>query len=574
MAAKKPRSGSDDVSQDDEEDILAELGVERDEETGELLASEKKVRELGAIDVESIKENRRLDRVVSRKRANEKDVNINAHDLMTKYETLLRMWDHDTIHISVNRITGSPIERVIREQPKSSGELYDLLMEIHGSNEEAKYALKFYDRGSHKIRARYQITLPDTRQQQGQPMVSAPQPEQKQPQTAVPSVEQSPSQTVNPLQQMRDMWQMLNEMRSTIQAQQTTPVAPVAAPPPPPPAPPPPPPPSGADPASMMAWMQQQMMSTMQQMMQQATPAQAPQPQHDPSAMMRWMSETFDRMFEQISKMQRPAEAPAPQPPPQSQTTTLREALELLREMKEMEKPSRRADEEDDDDRGPVRGRGRGYDPRYDRRYDEYDRPPYDRPSYDPRRFAPRDPQPEVPPKPSDPLSQVKESLNLVKQLQTLLPGQENQTAAIVASPEEKEDDSPVRVLDTGSGKIVFDRKDGTLRTWETGLANMDKVFNWVGEQADALRRAQAEARQRQEAQQQVQQLPPGHVLVTDGYEPPEGYVAVPVSQEPPVQRQPEPERPQQQMQQSPLPPPPEHVPPPIQTWQTPSIED
>jgi len=112
-------------------------------------------------------------------------------------------------------------------------------------------------------------------------------------------------------------------------------------------------------------------------------------------------------------------------------------------------------------------------------------------------------------------------------------------------SPAEEDDGSPVRVVETGPARVVYNKEDGSVRGFETIVANADKIFKFVGEQADRLRDAQERRVQQQQPQQRV--LPRGYVEVGPGYQPPPGFVAVPVDD---------------------LPPPPEYVPPPVsRTW-------
>jgi len=158
-------------------------------------------------------------------------------------------------------------------------------------------------------------------------------------------------------------------------------------------------------------------------------------------------------------------------------------------------------------------------------------------------------------------MSVVRTAVDVVQEMNSLLPSQGEQPTGVATAIAPEEDDSPVQIIDAGPAKLVVNKEDGTLRKWETGWANMDKVLKWVGEQHEKMQQAAA---QQQQQQQRPQQLPPGYVEVRPGYQPPPGYVAVPVD-------------PQQ------LPPPPEQMPPPIQeapqqqqpsrrTWSAPTI--
>ncbi len=138
-------SGGSPTAQQDEADIVAEVGAEHDEESGELVADEAKIREVGAIDASTVIENERLQAIVNRKKAGEKKVIFNADDLLTEYETLIKVWPVNTFDISVKRLTGSALEHVITSRPRTGAELYNTLMAMHGQFEEAKYAIKFFD---------------------------------------------------------------------------------------------------------------------------------------------------------------------------------------------------------------------------------------------------------------------------------------------------------------------------------------------------------------------------------------------------------------------------------------------
>lgn len=147
----------------------------------------------------------------------------------------------------------------------------------------------------------------------------------------------------------------------------------------------------------------------------------------------------------------------------------------------------------------------------------------------------------------------------------------------------EPDDDSPVKVVDLGGAKGVFNKDDGSTRFMESVLANIPGVFKAAGDAWEAMRKARAE----QDARRQVQhQLPPGYVEVGPGYVPPEGFTAVavgvpaPVQAQPvqamPVQAAPAPVRAAQPVQV--LPDPPAQMPAPLveeqpqQTWTPPSF--
>lgn len=167
---RDPDTGS--PAQQDEADVFEEVGAERDE-SGELLADEARIRALGAVDAESVIENRRLAAIVGKKRSGKKEVPFNAGDILTKYETLIKFWPANTIDIGVKRLTGAPVQHLITSRPRSAPELFEALKLVHGQYEEAKYEIKFFDNNSKEFRGNGQITMPDTRPpspQQGQPM--------------------------------------------------------------------------------------------------------------------------------------------------------------------------------------------------------------------------------------------------------------------------------------------------------------------------------------------------------------------------------------------------------------------
>ena len=144
-----------------------------------------------------------------------------------------------------------------------------------------------------------------------------------------------------------------------------------------------------------------------------------------------------------------------------------------------------------------------------------------------------------------DSISLIKTAANAAREFQNLFPGQEAHEASPAVSIEDE--DSPMRVIETGTAKIVVNKKDGSLRPWETGVANMDKIFGWASEQL-AIARSQRPA-----TPAPRQRLAPGLVEVTPDYRPPPGYAAVPLDAtgEP-------------QFGQARLPPPPSSVPPPL----------
>jgi len=128
-----------------------------------------------------------------------------------------------------------------------------------------------------------------------------------------------------------------------------------------------------------------------------------------------------------------------------------------------------------------------------------------------------------------------------------MLPGQEAPEPSPIVHIEDE--DSPTRVVDTGSAKLVFSKKDGSLRPLETGFANMDKIFGWAAQQIERVQQTRDAQQQRPAPRRQ---LPPDVIEVTPGYQPPAGYVPVPLN-----------EHGEPQFAQA-LPPPPSNIPPPL----------
>lgn len=524
-------------AQDDEADIIDEVGAERDDETGELMVDEEKMREAGAVDTASVIENRRIRSTVTRKRSGEKRVRFNSGDLLTMYDTAILSWPSNTLDITMRRLTGTPVTHMIMNRPRSGAELYEAIKTLHGQYEEAEYEIAVKDRTTKQFRVTGRITMPDTRApgQQGQPVQQyAPpgypppqypqqqhgyppqQQPQYQPQSPPPVAQPAPQQpqfmpsSTDPMAMMNGIFQLMLQMQQALtppqyappQVYPQQPPAPVALTPPP----------QTADPGAQMAWMQ----NAVQLFQQMQTALQ--QPQHSPPQIQSQPQTTgptrpappgMQWIWEPGYGFVLATAAPAPQEPP----------------------------------RGPMyRGGGR--------------------PPYYPQ--GEHQPPPQQPPAPRSISDQFRDSLGVVKaahhviqEMSSMIPGYAE--VAVAQEPTTVEDDdSPVRVIETGVAKIVVNKEDGKTRIWETGLANADKIFKWLGEQNEVIQKHANERRQQQEPRRQLQE---GYVEVHPGDQPPAGYVFVPVDQ-----------------QQSPLPPPPAHVPPPIQSpgraaWGTPTNE-
>lgn len=534
-----PNQSSSTPAQDDEADILEEAGAERDEETGELTATEDRVRELGAVDAESVRANRRTQEMVNKKRANVKNVTFNTGDLLSKYDAVINVWPSNTLDITVRRLTGTPVQQVIISRPRSGIELYEALKIVHGAYGEAEYEVKFQDTSTKQWCGTGRITMPDTRPQQGQqPMNPYYQP----PGYPPPPPGYSYPPGYPPLQ-------------AGAPPQQPAPPPPVAAAvAAPAPMPPPvyvqtPAAPAGPDMAQTAAFMRQMfemfqgIQATQQPQLQHAAPLPPPQivmPQPpanpDPASMVAYMQQMLE-MFRSMQLAGQPAPAPY-SPPPAAPVApdpmaSMRQMFEMFREMQAMQAPP-----------------ARRFPPEEFR-----DRPRYEPPSPPPRERTAKEQF-------QDAIGVVRSAIEVQRELSGLIPGGDggNDEPAPTRSDD---DDSPIKIIDTGQGKIVVNKKDGTMRAWETGWANMDKILKWAGEQTKEIGERQTRAQQSRQQPPQ-QQLPPGYVEVHEGYKPPPGWVAVP---ETPPTIPPS--------SQVPLPPPPQNMPPPIQrTWEAPTVPE
>ena len=122
-------------AQDDEADILAEVGAVRDDATGNLVVDQERIAEIGAVDAETVIKNRRMEEVANKRRAHVKGVTFSTDDLLEQYEVALKTWPANTLDISAKRTTGTPITRTITSRPKSGTDLYEALRVMHGPNE-------------------------------------------------------------------------------------------------------------------------------------------------------------------------------------------------------------------------------------------------------------------------------------------------------------------------------------------------------------------------------------------------------------------------------------------------------
>ena len=515
------------LAEEDEADIIDEVGAELDKESGDLTADVEEVRKIGAVDAASVIANRRSQSALNRKRKGE-DVRFNADDLISKYDWAVKAWTAGTFDdIAVRQLTGAGVTYKIKSRPRSGSELYDALMLVHGQCEATEYEVNVIDQTTKQYRVKNgRITLPDTRPapQQGQPMPYPPPqyaPPQYQPQPAPPPVQQPAPQypaqpSIDPMAMMNQMFQLMLQMQQAVQ-----PAQPQYQPQP---APQPQvvltPPPQTQDLAAQMAWMQgaMQLFQQMQAALQHPTHG-APQPQTQPQ-----------QPVQQAPQMMGPS-----RPAPEGMIWTWEPGFGfvLTPKIAAPQEPSRNPMY-----RGP--------------------RAPY-YPQGDPSHPSQQQQQPP-PPAPKSIADQWQESMGVlrtasrvVREAQSLFPGfgePQVQEAPVV----DEDDDSPIKIIDTGHGKLALNKEDGALRWAETGMMALPGVMKWISEQADKIQKASAERREPPPRRQ----LPPGYVEVDANYQPPPGYVAVPV--DPP--------------QEGDLPPPPANVPPPItapgrSAWET-----
>lgn len=519
--------------QQDEEEVLDEVGAERDEETGDMVLDEDRAREVGALDADTIRENRRLDEVVGKRRANKKNVPFNTNDPLLIYEELMRLWPANSIDIFVKRLTGAPVQTTIVSRPRSASELYAALMAFHGVCDEAEYEVSFLDTGTKRWRSRgRRITLPNTRPaaQQGQPMQPLqygyppgypapppqgyappgypppgyppqgyPQPQGPQaPAAAAPGTPPAPVVVHAPpapgvgemLETMRQMYQFAVSM--------APPPAPAPAPTFAPPAPvahmPLPPPPASTDPNVMLAYMRTLSEIVQQLVAARSAPVQTPAPQ-----------------------AYAPPQATQPPRPGYIWIEQLQTYVPLASLARAISEPQ---------SRGPVPGApeggypARGGPPRGPYREREGGGgPTY--PGY----------QNQPPPRERSVVEQFRDSISVVRTVANMAQeaneilggGGEPSAPAAEAAPE---DDGPIRVMKFGDSNLAFDRESGAFKVLASLMMNGDRIMKAANEHIiQPLQQRQAPPQQR---------LPPGHVVMGPGYRPPPGMVAIPVDQLPP----------------------------------------
>lgn len=578
--------------QQGEADIIAEIGATPDED-GELEVDEAKIREVGAVDAESVIENRRVGEIIGKVRAGQKGVSFNLDNVLQKYDGLVQTWPPNTLDILVRRVTGTPVQWVITSRPKSGGELYAAILAHHGRYEEAEYDVRFVDYTSKQKRGTGRITMPDMRDtpptQQGQPMNQYGQPPQPQyqpqlqypPQQAAPPTVQVVPPTVDPVAMMGKMFEIFQQMRP--QQQQPPPAVPQPVPAPAPASFPG----QSTDPMAMMSGMFE-IFQKMQPPPSPASSAQQQPPPPDPMAMMGKMFEIFQkvapspstqapsaqpststdpmtmmqesfRLFQQMQPPQASAAAPPPppqgsdpsamiawmlqklQPPPQAPSPDPMAMMSKMFEMFErmqrsVQPPSPQA--QPGPSPGPYRGPYGGPRPYYGGSQGSQD--PQGDPRGDPRYSSdPRYPyQPPQQQRPKTATEEFKDAATVIDMAMSI--ADRFRPPAPAAEPEDRyrdraDEPSPVRVVDVGGWPVIVDRKDGSARKWETVVANTGNVLKWAAEQREAIQKANAEREAKQQRQQRP--LPEGYVEVTPGYKPPPGYVAIPVDELPPPPR-------------------------------------
>jgi hypothetical protein len=252
-----------------------------------------------------------------------------------------------------------------------------------------------------------------------------------------------------------------------------------------------------------------QQMQTPQAQAQPATPSPPPQGS-DPATMMAWM----------LQKMQQPPQSTTPPPPDPMEM--MGRMFEMFQKMQQVVQPPSQP--------GPYRGPGLRSYPGDSFRY----------PS-------------QAPAHPKTAAEEFRDAATIIETAVGIADRFRPQAPAADPSGyrNNNDDDNPVKVMDVGGVQVLINKDDGSARKWETGVALIPTLLKWAAEQREAIMKTQAEREAKQRRQQQS--LPPGYVEVGPGYQPPAGYVAVPVDQ-----------------LDSGLPPQPENMPPPITEQESP----
>ena len=437
-------------------------------------------------------------------------------DVLAMYEAISGL-KSGPVTIYVKRLTGTQVVDVIDSQPPLGSGLYRELKRIHGKHPEAEYEITF--RSGREQRGIGHITMPSVAEdfhqpQQGQVMPTQWQPPPPQPYQQSVHQQQSPApQQQSPASPM-DLWAAFQAM----QRQQ-------------------------------LELLQEMQRTAAVQQPQQQQPVAQPPPQVQPQS----------------------SPPPAQQPPMQGPPGTawvpnvgfvrldlLYQAMTGERSTGYRTPPGPRSSYYAGEAPPPAPIDGQQPPPTYDPRY----RPTYGQPQ-------------QPPPREKTPVELMREALGLAKTIVTMADEIRPPQQPVASEPEEPDDDSPVRVVDLGGAKGVFNTSDGSTRVMESLIANVPGIFKAAGDAWESVRKARAE----EEARRQKPQLPPGYVEVGPGYVPPEGFVAVPVGQPPPAAHRPAPQyqpsppqpvMPIEQPAQQTLPDPPSQMPMPIEELQYP----
>ena len=506
---------------------------------------------------------------------------VAAIDVFAQYEDVVR--NCGPVSVYVERKGAQPGVWLLDHYPQNGPELYAALRHLHGQSLSSEYELRFRSGGNQ--RGSGHVTLPHvpaTLPQQVPPPQQYVQPPPQQLQYAAPAQQYAPPQPppppappqqTSPADQYAAFYAMQRQQLELLQEMQRTAAAGQQMPPPPPLPPPPPaqpvmqpppvaPPPSGtpADQYAAFYAMQRQQLELLQEMQRTAAAGQ-----QQPHA--------------QTQPVAQPQQQPQrPQGPPGTVwVADLQQfvRLDVLYQAMTGERPSG--------------GSGYRAPPGPSSPYYRGDAPPPDpaQPTYGRSAYAPPVQQPQ---REKTPMEVMREAITLTQTLVSMADQVRPPQQAVAApEPEEPDDDSPVRVVDLGGAKGVFNVSDGSTRFMESIIANVPGVFKAAGEAWESARKARAEEEARR--QQQKPQLPPGFVEVGPGYVPPEGFVAIPVGHVPqqaqPVQQAAPVQYAQPVVQAAPaipvaapvvLPDPPANMPLPIvetpeqQPWQPPSF--
>jgi hypothetical protein len=480
-----------------------------------------------------------------------------AHDgnVLLSFEETLKVYPSANATISVERRTGVPAQWMVTTRPRTANELYEALKALHGRSGEATYEVAFRDGAGHGSGG--SVSLPSTLDAPpapGQPVVRQeyPYPSQvayAQPQPASHYAPPAPAPQVAPSGTPFEV--MLAMQKQVFDMVQSMAPKPVAAPPAAPAPPAQPPPPAAPDINALLA-MQKQMFDMVQSMQPgHAQPPPPPQPQPAPAspqsagpvdqtaALLAMQKQMFDMMQAMQATAAGHTPPTSPQPTPAAPATDPTGVMLAMQKqtfdmMLQMMQATQRGSAPPPGG-GPYTGPYRPRDPR-DGGASGAPATPYASPHY------------QSPQRPQTPSEQLRDAANVFRSTMEVARefGFAGQTAEPAATSVE-EDDTPVRVIDMGLAKGVINRDDGRLRGVETFMANLPDILKWVGDQRAEIRKEREASRQRD----LQQQLPPGYVVATPDYQPPPGFVAVPVDQIP-------------QAAQETLPEAPEEMPPPL----------